>query len=105
MAQEDFLEQYVEQILVDAQVNLTQEQKATYVPQLTGLLQQRIGMDLVPQLTPEQLDAFTNMIQSGQTDAGQWQTFWQQTLPNFEEELQKTLVGFRQDVTSLLAAQ
>ncbi len=94
MSQANFLGEFVVEILKkNGFVNLTDSQKQVYVPQFTGLLEERIGIELVPKLSAEKMKIFVGLLDKT-ISAEEWKKFWYSSIPNFEEEMKKVLSAF-----------
>jgi hypothetical protein len=97
----DFISGFVENLL-DSTGDLTADQKLYYVPQVTALLEERIGLTMLP-LIPEQFhEKYTELLASETATAEEWKTFWEMAVPNFQDELQNILVSFAKETKETL---
>lgn len=95
MAQQDFLWQLAEKIIdLSGLGPLTEEQQRQYIPSLVSLLEERIGLELMPQLSDEQEKQFTMLATNDETSPEAWRDFWYQAVPNFEEQVMKIVGDF-----------
>ncbi len=101
--QQDFLSQYIERVLsLVGLSDVTDAQKQTYVPQLSAQLEQRMGLELMPQLDQEQLAEFSRLLSDMHGSAEDWQTFWKSAVPNYEEQVERILQEFAADVQAAM---
>lgn len=104
MAQATFLVQFVDEMLKETGLaNLTPEQKQIYVPQMTALLEQRIGLKLVPQLDETQMQNLADLADKD-ASAEAWKTFWYNAIPNFEEQIKNILSEFAAQIIQRIPA-
>ena len=88
MAQQDFLTRLAEQIIILAGLGpLTDEQKKQYLPTLVSLLEERIGLELMPLLDESGQERFAKLAGDQGTTAQSWQEFWSTHVPDFEERM------------------
>lgn len=100
----DFLSVYIEKVLYENGLDkLTDEQKKIYIPQLTAHLEERIGLEMLPKLSDENLTKFSEMVESETATAEDWKDFWYSAVPNFEEELKSVLEVFGKRVENILS--
>ena len=92
MSQTSFLSQLAEQILAQNFGALSAEQKRQYTPTLTALLEERIGIELLPKLNDEQTEQFVDLAEAEQTTPEEWHNFWSAAVPNFEDAMAR-IVG------------
>lgn len=99
MAQATFLASFVEEALANSGLGkLTSEQKRQYVPQITALLEERIGLELLPKLSDTQMEDFAEMAANESATAEEWKAFWEKNIPNFEGEMKRILTDFTKQV-------
>lgn len=104
MSKFDFLEGYVLKLLDDNGLgNLSDEQKGMYVPQLLTLLEERVGLKLLPLLDDKGLDEFNKILEQDSATAETWKNFWYQNIPNFEDHIKDVLMEFADKVEQILA--
>jgi hypothetical protein len=72
--------------------DLTDEQKKEFEPQIAVLVQDRVGIELLPKLDKEQAKEFAELSNVENTTPEQWSTFWNEAVPNFEDEIAR-IVG------------
>lgn len=101
--QVDFLSDYIVQLLQENDMQLTEQQMNFYVPQLLSQLEQRIGMELLPKLDEEKMDAFSRLLDRPAATTEEWQEFWYMAVPKFDDEIKMILLSFAEDVKRLLA--
>ena len=99
----DFFTGYVEDVLAKTDIGeLSAEQKNVYIPQLVALLEERVGLELVPKLNEARMKQFAAMVEQ-ETSPETWGSFWQEALPNFEGEMKRILTAFASQVKGILA--
>jgi hypothetical protein len=100
----DFLTDYALALLEEHGVQLSDEQKSTYVPELLAEVEQRLGAALIPKLSDEQLASLDDLLQTEDTTPETWERFWRDALGTFEEDVKEVLRDFALEVKDLLAA-
>lgn len=85
MPQTPFLTQVAERVLATGFDELTDAQKEQYVPTLASLIEERIGIELLPKLNEEQTEQFVDLVENEKTTPGEWRDFWSAAVPSFEE--------------------
>lgn len=108
MAQQkfDFLTEYVIELLkVNGFGDLDQQQMNVYVPALLERVQERIGAEMLPQLSEADQNKFAEMVQDTASDAAAWKAFWYRAVPNFEDQLRAILAVFTEDMKQILQSQ
>ncbi len=78
-----FINEFIEELLVSEKVVLTEEQKKLYIPKLSAIVEEEIGGELMKKLDDVQLAKFGKLFSNSSTTASEWQTFWQESIPNF----------------------
>jgi hypothetical protein len=102
-AQFDFFAEYVLGLLESFGLGgMTEEQLNTYLPQLVAQLEQRVGLALLPKLSDTDGDTFARMVNTPGLAGKDWQEFWYKSVPNFEEELHKILLDFKEEMKTFL---
>lgn len=99
----DFLIEYILALLEENKIELTDEQKKVYVPQILAQVELRLGLKLLPQLTDEQKDKFAKMVNQ---EAGpqEWSKFWHEAVPAFDDDVKEVLMGFAEKTKQILAS-
>jgi hypothetical protein len=98
MANTSFLAGFIEEMLsASGFSHLSDEQKAYYIPQMTALLEERIGLELLPKLSDAQMEEFAQLAAGGKATAEEWKMFWGKNIPNFEEEMKRILTAFAKE--------
>lgn len=93
----------MEQVLADTDLGaLSEEQKNVYLPQITALLEERVGLELLPKLDEAQTQKFGELMDKDAA-AEQWAAFWPTAMPKFEEEMKRILAAFAKQVKGILA--
>lgn len=98
-----FIDEFVEKIILDQGITLTAEQRNFYIPQLSAMAQERMGADLMDKLSPDHLGAFETLFSNPDATGEQWAAFWNQSIPNFSAEVEKSMASFADTVKELLA--
>lgn len=102
--QTDQLEQFIVDTLRGSGLpDLDEEQINTFVPTLLAQLEQRIGIEMLPKLTEDHLDAFAKLIDNPDTTANDWQNFWYDSVPNFDVEIKRIMDSFAKDVKEVVS--
>lgn len=101
----DFLIEYVLALFEENKLNLTEEQKKLYIPQILGQIELRLGVELLPKLNAAQKEVFVKMTNDPKTTAMDWNKFWKDSVPTFDEDVKNILVKFAEKVKTILAAQ
>ncbi len=104
MAQFSFLSGYVRELLNQQGFdNLSEDQISFYVPQITALLEEKLGLEMMPKLNEDQLKEFAELVEKDDASEEEWKNFWYGAIPNFEEEFGKVLKDFSERVKDILA--
>lgn len=64
---------------------LSDEQMKQYAPTLAALIEERIGIELLPKLNEAQTKQMMDLTENEQTTPKAWHDFWVAARPNFEE--------------------
>jgi len=99
----DFLIEYVLALLEENGIELTDDQKKIYVPQILAQVEMRLGLELLPKLSDDQKTTFAKLANTEGTSAESWRKFWYQALPSFEEDIKNVLIDFSEKVKQILA--
>lgn len=99
---QNFFESTILSLLNETGMNLTDDQKKVYLPQFQAQLEKRISNDLTAQLSESQIKQFVSLIDKPETSPEEWSNFWHTAIPNFDEELQKTVTAFASEMKALL---
>ncbi|MBI2989798.1 MAG: hypothetical protein HYY51_01230 [Candidatus Magasanikbacteria bacterium] len=101
---ENFLSDYVDALLKDIGLeDLSGEQRERYVPQLLRQVQDRIGIELIPKLSDEQLDRFSDLANDNASSNEAWKDFWLSSIPDFDQELERILSEFAKEAREILS--
>ena len=92
-----FLGDFIDEVLRQANFQLTEEQKDWYVPQLLALVQERMGSVLLDALSEENQKKYDALIEKEETTLEEWKTFWHVAVPDFDEKIKEALKGFVED--------
>ena len=98
----DFLIEYVLALLDENKLNLTDEQKKMYIPQLLAQVELRLGADLLPKLSATHKEQFAALANNQNTSPEQWKGFWHAAVPTFEEDVKTVLMKFAERVRQIL---
>lgn len=101
----DFLIEYVLALLDENKIELSEEQKKIYVPQILAQVEMRLGVKLLPQLDGKQTDKFVKLSNSENTTPEEWKSFWHESVPTFEEDVKDILTEFAEKTKQLLASK
>src|SRR3989344_8282873 len=83
MPQTSFLAQVAEQILAQNFGALSAEQKQQYTPTLVALLEERVGIELLPKLNDAQTEQFVDLAENDKTTPAEWRGFLSGAGPDF----------------------
>lgn len=97
------LQQYVQKLLEDIMGELSDEHRKQFVPEVASQLEERVGLMLLPMLSKEQLKDFATLLDGEPTDE-KIVTFWKESIPKFEEELERIVNSFAEDVKQAISA-
>jgi len=102
-AQFDFLSNYINSLFDEIGLgNLSEAQKNVYIPRFTALLEERIGLQMLPLLTPDQLTQFGEMLEHSETvDEKNWSEFWHGSIQDFDQKIAEILKEFAQSAQAL----
>lgn len=105
MPQADFLRQYVELLLEESgiAVSFTEKQREGYIVELLSLVEERIGIELVPKLSSQDMETFTDMVKNAAATPREWSDFWHAALSTFEQDLHAILLQFAEEFKTLLS--
>lgn len=103
MSKIDFLQEFVLEVLKRNNLNFSEEQKIKFVPQILSLLEERIGLEMLPGLNDAQKEQFVKLSNNPHSAPKDWKNFWYSAVPSFEEELKIILLGFAEDVKRILS--
>lgn len=98
----EFMEDYINELLEANNVNLTDDQKQVYVPQIMIQAEQRIGLELLPKLSEEHLDEFNMLMEKDGTSDEEWRIFWNKARPHIEDDVKEILTRFAEEVRGVL---
>lgn len=101
----DFLIEYVLALLEENKIDLTEEQKKIYVPQILAQVEMRLGAKLLPQLDAKQTDKFVKLSNNENTTPDEWKNFWYESVPSFDADVKDILVEFAEKTKQLLASK
>jgi len=101
----DFLIEYVLALLEENKIDLSEEQKKIYVPQILAQVEMRLGVKLLPKLDGKQTDRFVKLSNNENTTPEEWKSFWHESTPTFAEDVKGVLVEFAEKIKQLLAVK
>jgi len=100
----DFLRVYIERMLADNGLDkLSPTTRAQYVPQFRAEAELRLGEAIMPFLQQKNLDDLDKLLMNKKTTPDDVQKFWQDTVPNFDQIVARTLENYTKDVQEILA--
>ncbi|MEK7084267.1 MAG: DUF5663 domain-containing protein [Patescibacteria group bacterium] len=97
-----FLGEFIEELLRQANFQLTEEQKDVYIPQLLVLVEERMGTLLLAALSEENRKQYDTMIEAEDASADEWKRFWHSAVPDFDDKIKEALKGFTEDFKKAL---
>ena len=101
--EKNMLQQYVTKMLEQIMGELSEEHKAQFVPEVASQLEERVGLMLLPLLSQEQLKDFAKLLDAEPSDE-KIVAFWKESIPKFEEELEKIVNSFADEVKQAISA-
>lgn len=102
MMQENFLVTFVEKALAEnGYTNLTEDMKKELVPQFVAQLEQRIGVSMLPNLSVENAEKFTDILKDKNASPKQLIDFWEKAVPNYQEIVKKEMETFLSDLKKI----
>lgn len=101
----DFLIEYVLALLEENKIDLSEEQKKIYVPQILAQVEMRLGVKLLPQLDGKQTDMFVKLSNNESATPEEWKNFWHESVPTFDADVKDILVEFAEKTKQLLASK
>mgnify|MGYP001559283188 CR=1 FL=1 len=101
----DFLIEYVLALLEENKIELSEEQKKIYVPQILAQVEMRLGAKLLPKLDGKQTDRFVKLSNNEGASPEEWKAFWHESVPTFEEDVKNILTEFAEKTKQLLASK
>lgn len=104
MSQFSFLGGFIEELIAQNGLeHLTEEQRKFYIPQILALLEERLGLEMLPKLNEDQMAQFADLAESPDTTGEQWKDFWYTSIPDFEGELKAVMKDFADQTKKILA--
>ena len=98
-----FLEGYAETVLTQLGLdNLSDTERQRYLPQLTHQLEARLGAAILP-LIPDSAAPEFRALLAKDTPPAEWNAFWQNTIPDFQNIIERELKQFAEDCKQILA--
>ena len=94
---------YIENVLQEQDITLTEDQKQFYLPQLSTMAEKHVGAALMEKLTLDQLKEFEQLFSNDETTAEEWNAFWNKSIPQFESVVENHMRTFAEKVRSILA--
>lgn len=85
---------YLENLIEDAGMQLTPQLQQAMIADLYARLEKKLIADAVENMKPEDVEAFTQLVQSG-TTAEEIQKYINEHVPNAKEVFVQSLVDFR----------
>ncbi len=99
----DFLSEYVNSLFDEIGLgDMNEMQKNVYIPRFTALLEERIGLTILPLLNQDQLTKFGEMLDdSSGADNQAWSEFWHGAIPDFDQKIAEILKEFAESAKAL----
>jgi hypothetical protein len=97
-----FFEEFILDVLRNANVTMTEDMKKEYVPQFIAEAEQRLGAALLPLLSEDGQVELISFMKDSSVTTEQWVQFWKKHVVNFEEVVQHTLDAFAQELRAVL---
>ncbi len=104
MMSDSHLDEFIIKVLsASGMENLSETNKNAYIPQLKEELELRLGVALMPELTPEEGEEFAAMMENEESDPQKWELFWRSAVPDFDQKVQNVCYNFGQEMKGILA--
>lgn len=99
----DFLSEYINSLFDEIGLgDMNEMQKNVYIPRFTALLEERIGLTILPLLNQDQLTTFGEMLNnSSNVDSAAWSEFWHGAVPDFDNKIAEILKEFAKSAQAL----
>lgn len=103
MKENNILEEFVLRVLAECGLDdLSEENKAAYVPQYVAEAQRRVGEALLPLLDENGVEQLAELIKTKEENGEEWWQFWQNKVPNFNQVVATTLEAYAADMKKAL---
>lgn len=99
----DIILNFVDELLQEAGFNGSLAKHTEYKENILGLVQQRLGTEIMKLMSPEQLEAYLDLVEA-KPNAEQLSDFFQKNIPELDQKVQNILAGFKKDFVSILAS-
>lgn len=86
---------FLENLLEDAGMQLTDELKESMIVDLNNRLEKKLIADAIDNMQPQDVEAFIALLQQSNGDKVQVESFINSKVPNSKEVFMKSLVDFR----------
>lgn len=73
---------------------LSEAQMKQYTPSIAALLEERIGIELLPKLNDKQTEQLVDLVENSATTDQAWRDFWVAAVPNFAAEMERIVGEF-----------
>lgn len=94
---EQIIDTFINKLMEQADLNdVPEDKREEYRQNIQGLIQQKLGMELMKKLPETAVDEFLRMIEKD-TPTEKVSSFLQEKIPNFNEEVANVLQGFEKD--------
>lgn len=98
-----FLEEGILKILEESGLGeLTEENKAKFLPQFVAKAEYNIGLALLPKIKDEFAEEFVTLSSDEDTNADQWREFWTKAVPDYEQVVKESITEFAKQCQELL---
>ena len=98
----NFLYDYITNILSTCGYdNLSEDSKKEYLPQFVAHAESRIGAALLPKLNESAAKKMVKMIEEEKSTPEEWQDFWKESVPDYEDILKSTLNEFAEELKQI----
>lgn len=100
----DFLESFIHNVLDEAGFEeLSETTRNQFVPMFEAEAERRLGLNLLPLLNDKQSEELVKIAADTESNQENLVKFWQESIPNFEEVVKKTLDDFAVEFKQTLA--
>lgn len=98
------LDAYMLEVLaLSGMENISEGNKAKFLPQLKDELKIRLGAALLPELNGESAEKFAKMMENDVASPEEWTAFWKEAVPTYDEILKNVLINFGRECKTMLS--
>ena len=100
----DFLTVFIQKMFdQNGFLDMKEETRKQFVPLFTAEAERRLGITLMPMLSEDQTKDLVRIVENEKSTADDLANFWKNSIPNFENVVEKALNDFAVEFKSTLA--